>query len=375
MDLAIHASKGNPTPYMIQLDALRALAVFGVLVHHFLPGSFLSRVLNWGQLGVQLFFLLSGYLITGILLRCRERVELNKQDTWFTLRRFYIRRFLRLIPIYYLVLIITALLNFEPVRRSLVWHLTYTSNIYFSILNRWDGCVSHFWSLSVEEQFYLFWPFIIMLAPKKYLHSILFIAVFIGPISRFLCIAAGLNTYWRWTMLFTNLDLLAMGAVLAFYNQNLEWKKRYKYKAYLCKFGFWIGIPLLAAFTIINYRYPHHVVLKIFYQSTMSLCFVWLVNSASQGFSGAIGSVLEFKLLTYLGKISYGIYVYHNFVPTIIRHIFRAMGLSISKSVHIQFILFTIVTLLISAISWHLIEKPINNLKEHFGYINRQSNE
>lgn len=119
--------KGNPDlitskqvsqpGYMIQLDALRALAVFGVLIAHFAPPTFfLNSVFHSGELGVQLFFLLSGFLITGILLRCRDLVELGKQDVGYTIKTFYIRRFLRLMPIYYLVIAIGVLINIEPIK-------------------------------------------------------------------------------------------------------------------------------------------------------------------------------------------------------------------------------------------------------------------
>src|SRR5689334_1825326 len=94
----------NDLQYKPQLDALRAFAVFAVLVHHYLPEG---RVISWGTLGVRLFFVLSGFLITRILLQCRDIKEATHQSTTHILRQFYIRRFLRIFPIYYFVVLAT----------------------------------------------------------------------------------------------------------------------------------------------------------------------------------------------------------------------------------------------------------------------------
>ena len=117
---------------MVQLDSLRALAVFGVMLEHYVPGSAYGSLLDswkpafpleWGS-GVTLFFVLSGFLITGILLRCRDIISSTKQSTGFTLQRFYIRRFLRIIPIYYLAIAVAVIL-FKKFRGELLWYLTY----------------------------------------------------------------------------------------------------------------------------------------------------------------------------------------------------------------------------------------------------------
>ena len=151
-------------------DGLRAVAVLLVFVYHYVPGT-----LNWGWIGVDIFFVLSGFLITGILYDSRERVH--------RYRVFYIRRTLRIFPLYYLVLLVPALL--WPVFRW-AWHpadwmwLAYLGN-YIRLLNPADYVQNHslfetlqsqsipwlslsydhLWSLSVEEQFYVVWPLVV----------------------------------------------------------------------------------------------------------------------------------------------------------------------------------------------------------------------
>ena len=168
-------SQTSSPGYMVQLDSLRALAVFCVMVEHYIPdgisNSFLSSwkpafPLGWGS-GVSLFFVLSGFLISGILLRCRDSIGSTKQSTRFTLQRFYIRRFIRIIPIYYLALIVAAIL-FKKVRSDFFWHLTYTTNIMVFVQDSYDRYATHFWSLAMEEQFYLIWPFVMLFLPNKH---------------------------------------------------------------------------------------------------------------------------------------------------------------------------------------------------------------
>ncbi len=157
--------------HLDQLDTLRAFAVTAVLIRHFWPE--LQPGLDLGARGVHLFFVLSGFLITGILLRSRALVEDSGRGTGLAIRRFYIRRFLRIFPIYYLVLAVTWALGFPDVRSGIVWHLAYGSNILFAIENQWPPTTAHLWSLSVEEQFYLIWPLLMLLVPRRHLRTVI----------------------------------------------------------------------------------------------------------------------------------------------------------------------------------------------------------
>ena len=157
------------TGYMPQLDSLRTIAVFGVMLHHFWPEAEIRAGLTFGFLGVQLFFVLSGFLITGILLRGREVAHRTQQSARKSFGLFYARRFLRIFPLFYATLAVAWWVGLPEVRDSVFWHLAYASNIYFVHIGDWHGSISHLWSLAVEEQFYLVWPFIILLTPRRFL--------------------------------------------------------------------------------------------------------------------------------------------------------------------------------------------------------------
>ena len=151
---------------MPQLDGLRAIAVLLVVWSHWASGYIHIFGTHLGVLGVQLFFVLSGYLISGILIDCSLRDNEGRQR-WFVLRQFYIRRFLRIFPLYYAILGLAVYVNVPPFRTTWPWHAAYLSNVHFWLVGSRESYGGHLWSLSVEEQFYLCWPMLMLFMPKK----------------------------------------------------------------------------------------------------------------------------------------------------------------------------------------------------------------
>jgi peptidoglycan/LPS O-acetylase OafA/YrhL len=212
----------RPLKYMRQLDGLRTFAVLAVVWTHYLPSNYWPFGVYWGGIGVKLFFVLSGFIITRILFKCRQYVILGNQTSLFTIRQFYICRFLRLFPLYYATLTLTALVNIPPVRETIGWHIPYLSNIYFAIRGDWHGSVSHFWSLAVEEQFYLLWPLVILFTPKKILAPTIFFVILSGAFFRLTVTAFGLNEIAIWTLMPSCLDTLGLGSLLAYLTYRQE---------------------------------------------------------------------------------------------------------------------------------------------------------
>ena len=156
--------------YFPQLDTLRAVAIGFVLLEHWL-NPFATAMGVHGGYGVWLFFTLSGYLITGILLRYRDAVEAGRSSLGEVLRVFFARRFLRILPVYYLFLLFAALAG-RMSADSAPWHLAYLSNFYFWQRGEF-AAMGHLWSLSVEEQFYMIWPVVIILVARLRLPVVL----------------------------------------------------------------------------------------------------------------------------------------------------------------------------------------------------------
>src|SRR5215218_136502 len=173
--------------YRPQLDALRFFAIAGVLVAHNLdPGQapWIFSRFDYAETGVRLFFVLSGFLITGILLGEREAADAAPHRRISAIRRFYARRFLRIFPIYYLTLAVVLVTAVSPARRIWPWLFTYTTNIYAWHRLDWPGPVGHLWTLAVEEQFYLVWPWFLLFVPRKWILPFLVGLIALAPLYR-----------------------------------------------------------------------------------------------------------------------------------------------------------------------------------------------
>jgi peptidoglycan/LPS O-acetylase OafA/YrhL len=348
--------------YMPQLDALRTFAVFAVMLHHFWPEATFS--LPFGAVGVQLFFVLSGFLITGILWQAREAVQSGRSSATGVFQRFFVRRTLRIFPLFYGTLALLFVLGVPEVRDSWIWHVSYLSNVHFAMLGWFPLHISHLWSLAVEEQFYLVWPFLIVLTPARFVLPVLTAIAVTGPVYRWL--GAWLDVGWMWTYtpLFANVDSLALGGILAY-----AWAADRSLRSRMAWIGAWIGTPLVIGLLVLG---TLHISLGLAHsaleQTIWAAFFVWLVDGAARGFTGGAGRVLQLRPLLYLGRISYGLYVLHPLVIGAARWTFRQVGEPYPNQPAVMFVLLVAATVVVAACSWHFYEKPLNDLKQRFDF-------
>ena len=354
--------------YYRQLDSLRAFAVAGVTWHHWMPDyngffPFFS--------GVELFFVLSGFLITGILLNAKRQANEYNGSLKNILKSFYFRRFLRIFPLYYAVLIWATALNISNLRSTWPWHYFYFSNFYLIHVGHLDEEITHFWTLAVEEQFYLVWPFVILLISNRSLLYVLWFVFAVGPIYRLI---GGLffSTIEWWDIgTLGNLDSLGIGALLAYYKHNSSniptWLNLNKVK-YTAVLVLVIGIILISTTSILNVSLE-----RFLYFAFLSLIYVILINACIEGVRGLTGRVLNFSPLVYLGSISYGIYVLHNFAhyPAY----FMLDHLTFMNQIPGKILILKLFsTLSLAILSWHFFEKPFNQLKRYFPYYQEAHN-
>lgn len=361
-NLTVQDHNSSSVPYMPQLDALRAFAVFFVLIQHWLTDRTWLLYVPFGMIGVTLFFVLSGFLISYILLQSKLNAEVMNTSILQIIKQFYIRRTLRIFPIYYITLIVLFIFNIENIRDMICWFVFYSSNIYFYLIHDWVGLLSHLWTLAVEEQFYILWPFIILFTPKKYLLKILIIIILLGPVSRsvlyFFSDGSELSVDLISILMPTCMDCFGLGALLAYIRINPE--RNFQLKNIYAS----IFLLLNILFLIICGFFEENIVKVFFYRFSVSIISLFLIAKAASGFKGPLKRIFENKILLFFGKISYSIYLFHAFIPKLYEY-FNLPG---SENIYIQFLLQGTILTLISSLSWIIIEKPIIGLKRKFRY-------
>ncbi len=361
----------NQNKYIKQLDGLRFVAVTLVLIDHW-TGDALDFPISY--LGVCMFFVLSGFLITRILLQAKEKDEAFDRGHGFSLKQFYIRRTIRIFPVYYLTIFVLYVLNEPPIREKLIWYLTYSTNIYVAVKQMWLGSSDHLWSLAVEEQFYLFFPFVVLFIPLQKLKNVFIAFIGLAVFLRFLCYFSGASWTIPYVLMPTSLDAFGLGAIFAFsyYYKEEKVKQIITNKLFL-------GLSLVLYCAVVMYgktfSNPDNVVRMVYLRLAESIFSVFLVGNAAYGFGGFTQKILENRLSIYLGQISYGLYIYHKFIydfyresdshPTII--LLRKFPF-IAENVILKLVFLYLLTITLASISWKFFEKPINQLKNKFNY-------
>src|ERR1700730_9855718 len=189
--------------YQPQFDGLRALAVLTVMVDHFsadVPNFPLPDWIHLGATGVRLFLVLSGYFITASLRRARDRMDAGELSAGKTIAAFYWRRLLRIGPAYLVFASIALLLNLGAIRHNWSWVFTSTVNWLIGWENLGPLAISHLWSICVQEQFYLLWPLLILLLPRRWMLSAIMAVAFAGIAFRIGCVSFSAPMLARWVL-------------------------------------------------------------------------------------------------------------------------------------------------------------------------------
>ncbi len=355
------------TFHLKNLTTFRAIAAFVVIISHIERFKHRNHLLSWyeypflkntgGHIAVVLFFALSGFLITYLLLKERD------QTKTVHITHFYFRRILRVWPLYFLILFATYYLLDYPITTStLVMTLTFIPNIADGMMMRFEPCPP-LWSIGVEEQFYLTWPW--LLKYSKYLIWIILLVFIVITALPFIVLpeliknAASTETLEMWTRLFENLKFNCMAAG-AFFAVLLHQKS--KFIAFLNRYKILaIGLvilPFFCWFYGLSFTYCTDEMYAVFFSVSIVIACssIHIPN-------------IDLKPIAFLGNISYGLYLFHwivlefifkwNFIPKDSLLIYNASlyGLTIG------------VTILLAWISFKYIERPFLNLKKRYNLI------
>jgi peptidoglycan/LPS O-acetylase OafA/YrhL len=346
--------------YAPQLDGLRAGAVVAVAWAHWLPAWQFGLPLG---AGVHLFFVLSGFLITRILLDLRAAPRRLP-----AIGRFYVRRALRLFPAFFLVLGVAAWAAVPLVRETWPWHAAYLSNVFVAREARWQGHVSHFWSLAVEEQFYLVWPWLIVFVPARWLGAVVAGAVLLGPLARLAAAGRGLSEPFWALVPGGSADSLGLGAWVALSGTaRRDGRPPLAVRPWmaLTAAALWAGLALAEA------RGPLPAVVTVWRQVAQGVVFAWIVSRAAVGVAGIVGRGLAHPMSVGIGRISYGLYLIHAFAPAVVFAAARAFAVEawVPESMAARAALYAGTTLILAALMWRWVERPVLRQKARVPYL------
>lgn len=372
---------GASQPRLIALDGLRGLAVLLVILYHGITVSSgtvhdgLYRAATFGWVGVDLFFVLSGFLITGVL--CDTRHDANYFGN------FFIRRALRIFPLYYLALLVLLLclplVNAQAgddLRRHQVWYWAYLVNIFES-LHPFAPSVTrtgHFWSLAVEEQFYVFWPFVVLLLKPRRLRWVCLAAIAAAPLLRaVLLFRLALDPMWVYTFLPARVDALMVGALLAIAARDADT---------MALLGRWlarlVGLSLVVVGTIAwrdrSFVFHTRSVQLLGYSAICVLGGAMVAGLTWSSRTSWLKRACETRVLRWFGRYSYAGYVIH--FP--LMYLLLGRWTRIVGPTHTALstvwgrVLFTTLSLAATSglayASWFVIEQPFLRLKRFFDY-------
>jgi peptidoglycan/LPS O-acetylase OafA/YrhL len=361
--------------YIKELDGLRAIAILLVIIWHYLLGQTTPdmlptkvwMLLSWSWSGVDLFFVLSGFLIGRIL------IYYKTSPNYF--KTFYMRRVLRIFPLYYLSLLLFFVCMALGMAKTFpvlfgdsipyISYPLYIQNWFMVSKGFGPNWLAVTWSLAVEEQFYLLFPFVIYFVNNKHLPKIFIICILLAPLLRGI-----IGGYGAYVLLPARMDALLVGALIAYYYQNGSIQK------YLAPHARTVATSTLLLFGIIlvlAYRETAKYTGDMLNHSLYAIFYGMLIITILVSKSKIIGSGLGNPVLMFIGKVSYSIYLIHQIVLIVLTKLISNKDVpwidDIYKPDSIKVTLISLgVTLILATLSYYAFEKPLQKIGKRYDY-------
>lgn len=350
-------------------DALRFFACFKVFIHHLPIVAFpLFVVLKaGGGIGVQFFFVLSGFLITYIILE--EKLQTGNLN----LKHFFLRRVLRIWPLYYLAIsiafitpVLLALVNLNSSAAgykpewllSLLFLENYKMILTHNIPN--ISPLGVMWSLCVEEHFYILWGLLLCVLPVKRVWGLILACVVLSP----LCRRVYIDHHWATIDLFTNIDLFAYGAIpaLLLISHGAAFENAVERIPILAKRLFVFMLLVVMVWFSQPHTEPWDIITTSVNGAIFCLLIVFTIPSATRF------KIADTHMLSRLGVYTYGFYIYHTLVINFLLRVFEKYGMAINNALYavVFATIAFVISIAISVASYHLFEKQFLKLKKFF---------
>ena len=346
------------------LDSVRGLAVLLIMLFH----CFNYVVFKFGWIGVDLFFVLSGFLITGILLDSKATANCYKN--------FIVRRILRIFPLYYFILLFCLVVvpliwpklfgnGFEYYIHHQSWFWLYMQNWLYSKTGFPDNhTLVHLWSLAVEEQFYIFWPLVVRIFNTKKLFAVCLIIIIFSLIFRFyIGVKMGLIHPFQYMATLSRMDALITGAIIAILiRKRPAWLEKYTVPVFIISLII-LGASMLYLRAVLFLRLaPVYTFIDI-----LSGCLLIFMLSKRKFL---ILRPLHHSVFSFLGKYSYGLYVYHYILYNVFEYSVLPKLITVIEKKEIALlgigIVVFFISIPISMLSYNYLEKPFLKLKRFF---------
>lgn len=359
-------ARSSQRKFFPEIESLRAIAVTMTMLAHFIPMKSPYYV-SYLWFGVDLFFTISGFLITYILL---INIYGGKQESrGKIIKNFFIRRVLRLFPVYYAFILFFFVLR--NVFSVWIWKndynfyfFTYLQNMYYFKQGEFNSIFSHLWSLGVEEQFYMIWPFLMVFLPARWYMRIFILMISCSLFLNFMY-QESVGAFRVLTV--ANLHTLGAGALLAYMyyfgldNRVLRFVKKYS------QLFFVIALTGLVVFINIDLSNPDIRVL--FMEIFLMFTTFFAVMNSVLGWPSILDVIFKNRHIHHVGKVSYGIYLFHMLVPTMLGLLIAkvpALGFIMPSTLWLRVILLMMYSYGIAVVSYYTYEIYFLKLKSRF---------
>ncbi len=283
--------------------------MLGVMWHHWAPKAWRGPFPF--EIGLFFFLTLTGFLITRILLRERMLGDLQSLP-WRrkTYSHFLKRRLVRILVPCYVAMIFSIVVGAADIQRYSWLYLIHLSNFHMAYMEGWPPGTAHYWTLAIQMQFYLVWPLVVFFTPKKAMLSVFLLFTAIAPISRMVLARYFPEIHHSEAISTSSLDYFAIGALLALAMERGMAADDTRLK--------WGSLIALGGYLIL---YISHEIsrpiagLCLIQQTLLSIAFAGLISSTLLGLKGWLGRVLENPVIQHIGRLSYGLYLFHTPVP------------------------------------------------------------
>lgn len=329
---------------------------------HWAPNSWRGRFPF--EIGLFFFLTLTGFLITRILLRERDAGETGGSAwRWSAFRAFQRRRALRILLPCYAAMAFAWLVGAPDIRNHPLPYLLHVGNFHIASLPEWPPGTAHYWTLAIQQQFYLLWPLVVFFAPRRALGWVFAGIALLAPLSRWILLHHFPHVEHPGLISSSALDYFGFGALLALaLSRGMPaGDRRLSAAAWIAFAGYFVlyvaeqsGDPIAG--------------LRHFQQSLVALMFIGLISATLRGFRGWPARLLEHPWVQHLGRLSYGLYLFHATVPLALGFVLPWLWHPVFDGplLAARLVLFALASWGLAWLCWRYLEQPLDRIKRYF---------